>query len=71
VCITILAFVVGVLQLLLATGDGAASRSSLGLAIIGGAIMVAVGGTILVPIFIKLVQILRERVHGGRTSAPE
>jgi hydrophobe/amphiphile efflux-1 (HAE1) family protein len=71
VCMTVLAFVVGVFPLVIASGAGAASRSSLGLAIFGGALMAAIGGTILVPIFFKLVQTLRERVHGGRTSAPE
>jgi HAE1 family hydrophobic/amphiphilic exporter-1 len=71
VCMTILAFVVGVFPLVIASGAGAASRSSLGLTIFGGALMAAIGGTILVPIFFKLVQTLRERVHGGRTSAPE
>jgi hydrophobe/amphiphile efflux-1 (HAE1) family protein len=71
VCMTILAFVVGVFPLVIASGAGAASRSSLGLAIFGGSLMAAIGGTLLVPIFFKLVQTLRERVHGGRTSPPE
>ena len=71
VCMTVLAFVVGVFPLVIASGAGAASRSSLGLAIFGGSLMAAIGGTLLVPIFFKLVQLLREKVHGGKTSAPE
>lgn len=71
VCMTILAFVVGVFPLVVASGAGAASRSSLGLAIFGGALMAAIGGTLLVPIFFKLVQLVREKIHGGKTSAPE
>ena len=51
VCMTILAFVVGVFPLVIASGAGAASRTSLGLTIFGGALMAAIGGTILVPIF--------------------
>ena len=37
----------------------------------GGTIMASIGGTILVPIFFRLVQGLREVVHGGPTSPPE
>ncbi len=71
VMMTGLAFVVGVFPLVIASGAGAASRASLGLTIFGGTIMASIGGTILVPIFFRLVQGLRERFHGGRTPAPE
>jgi len=71
VMMTGLSFVVGVFPLVIATGAGAASRVSLGLAVFGGALMASVGGTLLVPVFFKLVQTLRERVHGGRTLPPE
>lgn len=64
VMMTALSFVAGVAPLLFASGAGAASRQSLGLAIFGGTIMAAVGGTLLVPVFFKLIQGLRERVHG-------
>ena len=50
---------------------GAASRRSLGLAVFGGTIMAAIAGTLLVPIFFKLVQGLREKIHGGPTPPPE
>jgi HAE1 family hydrophobic/amphiphilic exporter-1 len=71
VMMTALAFVVGVFPLVIASGAGAASRISLGLSIFGGTIMASVGGTLLVPIFFKMVQSLREKAHGGKTDAPE
>ena len=71
VMMTALAFVVGVFPLVIASGAGAASRISLGLSIFGGTIMASVGGTLLVPIFFKMVQSLREKAHGGKTEAPE
>jgi hydrophobe/amphiphile efflux-1 (HAE1) family protein len=71
VMMTALAFVVGVFPLVIASGAGAEARVSLGLSIFGGTIMAAIGGTVLVPIFFKIFQTLREKVHGGRTTAPE
>ena len=71
VCMTTFSFVAGVFPLVIASGAGAESRSSLGLAIFGGTLMAAIGGTLLVPIFFKLVQVLREVVHRGPTRAPE
>ena len=71
VMMTGISFVVGVLPLVLASGAGAASRVSLGMAVFGGTIMAAITGTLLVPVFFALVQGLRERLHGGRTAAPE
>jgi HAE1 family hydrophobic/amphiphilic exporter-1 len=71
VMMTALAFVVGVFPLVIASGAGAASRVSLGLSIFGGTIMACIGGTILVPIFFRMIQGMRERAHGGKTEAPE
>ena len=71
VMMTGIAFVVGVYPLVIASGAGAASRSSLGITVFGGTIMAALGGTLLVPIFFILIQTLREKIHGGRTKAPE
>ena len=53
-----------------AMGD-AASRVSMGVAVFGGTIMAAITGTLLVPVFFAMVQGLREKIHGGRTAAPE
>lgn len=71
VMMTTLAFVVGVFPLVIASGAGAASRYSLGLVVFGGMIMAAIAGTILMPIYFKIIQWLRERIHGGTTAAPE
>lgn len=71
VCMTALSFLVGVFPLVIASGAGSAARISLGLSIFGGTIAGVIGGTLLVPIFFKLVQTLREKVHGGKTDAPE
>jgi len=71
VCMTTFSFVAGVFPLIIASGAGAESRISLGLTIFGGTLMIAIGGTLLVPIFFKLVQSLREIVHRGPTQAPE
>ena len=71
VVMTALSFVVGVFPLVIASGAGAESRISLGLSVFGETIMAAIGGTLLVPIFFSLIQSLREKIHGGRTKAPE
>ncbi|WP_134679744.1 efflux RND transporter permease subunit [Paracoccus ravus] len=71
VMMTSVAFIAGVFPLIIASGAGAASRVSLGLAVFGGTIMMAVIGTLFVPIFFRLVQALREIIHRGPTKAPE
>lgn len=71
VMMTGISFVVGVFPLVIASGAGSASRASLGLAVFGGTIMAAIGGTILVPVFFQLIQKLREVIHGGATRSPE
>lgn len=71
VAMTALSFLVGVFPLVIASGAGAAARVSLGLSIFGGTIAGVIGGTLLVPIFFKLLQTLREKFHGGKTNAPE
>jgi HAE1 family hydrophobic/amphiphilic exporter-1 len=71
VLMTSLSFVAGVFPLVIASGAGAASRVSLGLAVFGGTIMASIIGTIFVPVFFRAVQGFRERVHGGKTSFPD
>ena len=71
VMMTGLSFLAGVFPLVVARGAGAASRVSLGVAVFSGTVMSVIAGTLLVPIFFKLVQGLRERLHGGVTAAPE
>ena len=67
---TALSFVVGVFPLVIASGAGAASRVSLGLVVFGGMLMSAIAGTLLVPVFFRLAQALREKIHGGPTKPP-
>jgi len=70
VMMTGLSFVVGVIPLIIASGAGAASRISLGLAVFGGTIAAALLGTLLAPIFFRMIQGLREKVHRGPTRYP-
>lgn len=71
VMMTVLAFAVGVYPLVIATGAGSASRVSLGVAVFGGSIASAIAGSIFGPVFFKMFQGLRERIHGGVTPAVE
>ena len=56
VMMTNIAFILGLLPLVFATGAGAASRHSIGMTVIGGMIAVAFIGTFLVPSFYVLVE---------------
>lgn len=61
VLMTALSFVLGVLPLVLASGAGAASRISLGITVLSGMLAATIFGTLLVPIFYKWIQSLRDR----------
>ncbi|WP_334079194.1 efflux RND transporter permease subunit [Microbulbifer sp. M83] len=69
VLMTALSFVLGVMPLLVASGAGAASRISLGLAVFGGMTAAAIFATLLVPVYYALVQSLREKIKGGHIPA--
>ena len=56
VVMTVIAFVLGVLPLLLAKGPGSASRVSVGTTVFGGMLMAGIMGTLLVPAFYTIVQ---------------
>lgn len=71
VMMTSISFIAGVFPLVIASGAGAASRVSLGVTVFGGTIMLAIAGTILVPVFFRLIQGLREIVHRGPTPPVE
>lgn len=71
VMMTVVAFVVGVYPLVIASGAGSAGRASLGVTVFGGALAAAAAGSIFGPVLFKAVQGLREKIHGGRTLAPE
>lgn len=61
IMMTALAFVFGVMPMLFATGAGAASRVSLGAAVVFGMAMNAVLGTLFVPNFWELMQRIQEK----------
>ena len=60
VLMTAFSFVLGVLPLVLATGAGAASRVSLGAAVLFGMLASAILGTLMVPAAFAAVQRFRE-----------
>ncbi|SFL33625.1 efflux RND transporter permease subunit [Shimia haliotis] len=68
VMMTVLAFAVGVYPLVIASGAGSAARSSLGIAVFGGSIAAALFGSIFGPVFFKIIQGLREKLHKGPTG---
>lgn len=61
VMMTAIAFILGVMPLVLATGAGAASRRSVGMTVFGGMIAVAFVGTLLVPAFYVVVQKMKDQ----------
>lgn len=61
VMMTAVAFILGVMPLVLATGAGAASRRSVGMTVFGGMIAVAFVGTLLVPAFYVVIQKMKEQ----------
>ena len=74
IMMTALAFVFGVMPMLFATGAGAASRVSLGTAVVFGMFINAVVGTLFVPNFWELLERFREKhldkFFGGGIAAP-
>ena len=60
ILMTSLAFILGVVPLILATGAGAASRVTLGLAVFGGMLMATVLAIFMVPVLYALIQQLAE-----------
>ncbi|MBR2981184.1 MAG: multidrug efflux RND transporter permease subunit [Odoribacter sp.] len=61
ILMTSFAFILGTFPLVIATGAGAASRISLGIAVFAGMIMSSFIGTLFVPAFYKIMQTLQER----------
>lgn len=65
ILMTALAFVFGVMPMLFATGAGAASRISLGTAVVFGMAVNAIVGTLFVPNFWELLQHFNEKYLSG------
>ncbi|MBZ2167451.1 efflux RND transporter permease subunit [Marinobacter sp. F4216] len=64
VLMTAFSFVLGVLPLVFASGAGAASRISLGITVLSGMITATILGTLLVPVFYRWIQAVRDRRTG-------
>jgi hydrophobe/amphiphile efflux-1 (HAE1) family protein len=74
ILMTSFAFILGVVPLAIATGAGAASKHSVGIAVFGGMIFATLLTTLAVPAFYVLIQGLSERFGGGpknHVTAPE
>jgi multidrug efflux pump len=70
IVMTSLAFILGVVPLMLASGAGAASKVSVGVAVFGGMIAATVLTTLAVPAFYVLIQGLAERFGGSPPQRP-
>ena len=69
ILMTSFAFILGVVPLVLASGAGAASKHSVGIAVFGGMIAATVFTTLAVPAFYVMIQGLSERLGGGPPKA--
>ena len=61
IVMTSLAFVLGVVPLVVATGAGAAARQSMGTGVFGGMILATFVATVFVPLFFVFVERRKER----------
>lgn len=66
VMMTAIAFILGVMPMVLATGAGSASRRSVGMTVAGGMIAVAFIGTLLVPGFYVVIQKIKDRWESSK-----
>lgn len=65
VMMTNIAFILGLLPLILAKGAGAGSRNSIGMTVFGGMIAVSFLGSILVPSFFVIINIMKQWAYNG------
>ncbi len=70
ILMTSLAFVMGIMPLVFATGAGAASRQSLGTAVCGGMLVSTVLSLYFVPVIYLIIGDLRDRIK-GKKRAPD
>ena len=71
ILMTSLAFILGVVPLVLASGAGAASKVSVGITVFGGMLCATLFTTLAVPAFYVLIQGLSERFGGKPPHAPQ
>jgi multidrug efflux pump subunit AcrB len=69
IVMTSLAFIMGVVPLVLASGAGAEMRHAIGIAVFAGMLGVTLFGLFLTPVFYVLIQLLAQRLRRNR-SAP-
>lgn len=69
IVMTSLAFILGVVPLVLAQGAGAEMRRTLGVAVFAGMLGVTVFGLFLTPVFYDVIQWTIERLRGFRTTS--
>jgi len=69
ILMTAFSFILGVIPLAIASGAGAASRISLGTAVLGGMLIATVSGVFLIPAFYVVIQELVGRTRGKRVEA--
>lgn len=70
IIMTSMAFILGVLPLVIATGAGAASRRSIGTGVLGGMLAATFLAIFFVPLFFVLIGKLSHKVTGGITQPP-
>ncbi len=63
---TSLAFILGLLPLVFASGAGSAARNSLGTAVVGGMLVSTALNLYFIPVLYLVVEGLRERILGAR-----
>ena len=71
IMMTVVAFVVGMLPLILAHGAGAASRISVGSTVFGGMMAAGTLGTIMTPAFYVIIQHLVYKVMGKKPDGTQ
>ncbi len=69
IIMTSLAFILGVVPLVISTGAGSASRHSIGTGVIGGMLAATFLAIFLIPMFYLLVESLAAKLSNGRKSA--
>ncbi len=70
ILMTSIAFILGIFPLVIATGNGAASRNSLGTVVFGGMVVSTVLNLFVVPVLYVLIVGLEERIRPRRKNGP-
>ena len=70
ILMTSIAFIAGVVPLVLSTGAGAEMRNAMGVAVFAGMLGVTVFGLLLTPVFYRVVRRLGAAVRRGNEPAP-